>query len=111
MGNRLQYVDSTIAETVLLAFAKEGIPVLPLHDSFRIDARYFPDLDKEMTLVILKKYGKLIDISNDDFKPLLQRTFETIKDKLKRNELSETEVEDLIKIVEDLERPKNRKHT
>ena len=85
LGIRLQYVDSTIAETVLLAFAKEGIPVLPLHDSFRIDVRYFPELDVAMDLAIRTKFGKPIKVSNDDFEPLMLRAFETIKDKRAMN--------------------------
>jgi hypothetical protein len=111
LGNRLQYVDSTIAETVLLAFAKEGIPVLPLHDSFRINAIYIFDLERAMHIAIMKKFKKPIYTSNDDLKPLLQRMFDKIMDKLKRGEFDEDEVEDLIKIVDDLKRPKNRKHT
>ena len=109
LGNKLQFVDSTIAETVLLAFAKEGIPVLPLHDSFRIDARYFPELDIAMDLAIRTKFGKPIKISNDDFEPLMVRAIETIKDRVKRGELDENEIEDLINIVEDLDKPQGRK--
>ena len=33
-GNHLQYIDSIIAEQVMLQFAKYNHPVLPIHDSF-----------------------------------------------------------------------------
>ena len=36
MGNKLQFEDSQLAEKVMLHFAKQDIPVLPVHDSFII---------------------------------------------------------------------------
>ena len=33
-GNHLQFIDSNIAEGVMLQFADKDIPILPIHDSF-----------------------------------------------------------------------------
>lgn len=40
VGLRLQRMDSDIAEIVLLHFAKKGIAILPLHDSFMMHHGY-----------------------------------------------------------------------
>ena len=40
VGLRLQRMDSDIAEKVLLHFAKKGIAILPLHDSFMMHHGY-----------------------------------------------------------------------
>jgi len=40
VGLRLQRFDSDIAEKVLLHFAKSGIAILPLHDSFLMHNGY-----------------------------------------------------------------------
>ena len=39
IGNSLQFMDSCIAEKVMLEFAKKDIAVLPVHDSFVVDRR------------------------------------------------------------------------
>ena len=36
MGNKLQFEDGQLAEKVMLHFAKQDVPVLPVHDSFII---------------------------------------------------------------------------
>ena len=56
MGNNLQYRDSIIAEQVMLHFAKNDIPVLPVHDSFIITAGLFIDL-----LEVMEKEFKKTD--------------------------------------------------
>jgi hypothetical protein len=38
-GTYLQYIDSQIAEYIMLYFADMGHPCLPMHDSFIVDAR------------------------------------------------------------------------
>jgi len=48
VGLRLQRLDSDIAEKVLLHFARSGIAVLPLHDSFLMHNGYEPSLDPVM---------------------------------------------------------------
>ena len=37
-GLRLQYIDSPLAERVMLYFTSKDVPVLPVHDSFIIAA-------------------------------------------------------------------------
>jgi hypothetical protein len=39
-GIELQYTDSLVAEDVMLALGDLGIPVLPIHDSFRVDSQW-----------------------------------------------------------------------
>ena len=47
-GLRLQKVDSQIAEKVLLHFAKRGLPILPLHDSFLMHHAFEEQLPNAM---------------------------------------------------------------
>ena len=63
-GNNLQYLDSIIAEQVMLHFAKNDIPVLPVHDSFIITAGLFIDLLEVMEKEFKKHIGVPIDIRN-----------------------------------------------
>ena len=62
MGNNLQYRDSIIAEQVMLHFAKNDIPILPVHDSFIITAGLFIDLLEVMEKEFKKQIGVPIDI-------------------------------------------------
>ena len=43
-GLRVRYIDSQLAEQVMLHFAGKGVPVLPVHDSFNIAAQHGQDL-------------------------------------------------------------------
>ena len=52
MGNKLQFKDSQLAEQVMLRFAKQDIPVLPVHDSF---------------IIIRGLYSELVDVMNEEF--------------------------------------------
>jgi hypothetical protein len=47
-GLKAQFIDSQIAERVLLHFAKRNIPCLPIHDSFIMHHGYQAELDDEM---------------------------------------------------------------
>jgi hypothetical protein len=47
-GLKAQFIDSQIAERVLLHFAKHDIPCLPIHDSFIMHHGYETELDGEM---------------------------------------------------------------
>ena len=64
-GNKLQYYDSQIAEQILVHFAKQGIPCLPIHDSFIIDFRYAVNLQLKMKEIYKKDFGLYIDIKVD----------------------------------------------
>jgi len=96
LGNILQNVDSRIVESVLLYFAKKGIPVLPLHDSFRINAGAYKTLEEVMNRVIEENFRIPIPIS-DDHEPLLERTIRKIEEQIKRGDYDKKELDSLIK--------------
>ena len=101
LGNTLQCVDSMLAEKVLLSFAMDNIPVLPMHDSFRIDARLYQKLEERMHRVIIENFGKPIKISNDDYVPLMDRMFGMVEDRIRSGDYGNEE--ELDSIIEDLE--------
>ena len=82
IGTILQNIDSQIAEHVLLYFAKQGIPVLPIHDSFRVDARLYQKLEEIMRQVISQNFGSYIPITNDDLEPLMTRIQDILTERL-----------------------------
>jgi hypothetical protein len=47
-GVRLQFYDSVIADHIMLDLLKEGVPVLPVHDSFIV-----PEVDKDHLLYLM----------------------------------------------------------
>jgi hypothetical protein len=100
LGNILQNVDSRIAEKVLLYFAYENISVLPLHDSFRIDARLYEKLQEIMLKVIIESFGKPIRISNDDYVPLMGRLVGMVEDQIKSGDYDEERLNSLIQDLE-----------
>ena len=57
IGLKLQRVDSDIAENVMLHFAKDGIAVLPLHDSFLMHSGYATWLEPVMRNVFQEVVG------------------------------------------------------
>ncbi|MBC2734146.1 MAG: hypothetical protein HF981_07300 [Desulfobacteraceae bacterium] len=48
VGIDLQYWDSVLAEYIMVHFAQQGIPCLPVHDSYIIDFRYEDELIQVM---------------------------------------------------------------
>ena len=56
-GLRLQYIDSQLAEQVMLHFANKGVPVLPVHDSFIIAAQHQQELVAVMKRVFGERFG------------------------------------------------------
>lgn len=48
-GLTLQYLDSILAEEVMLHFAKQDIPCLPIHDSFIVPEQYQEELREIMS--------------------------------------------------------------
>jgi hypothetical protein len=64
-GLELQYLDSCIAEAVLMHFTKQGITCLCIHDSFIVEKRYKDELGE----VMKEKYKGLIGFNcKIDFK-------------------------------------------
>lgn len=53
-GGSLMNIDSKIAESVLLKFAKDGILCLCIHDSFIVEAKYKDMLEDEMNKAYFK---------------------------------------------------------
>ena len=66
MGNKLQFEDSQLAEKVMLHFAKQDIPVLPVHDSFIIIRGLWAELFGVMKDEFEKEYHVPITISEKD---------------------------------------------
>jgi hypothetical protein len=56
IGRRLQNYDSEIAEDILMHFQRQGIPVLPVHDSFIVTAEHEQELSETMERAYFKKF-------------------------------------------------------
>lgn len=56
IGLELQYLDSQIAEYVMLDLLKDGITCLPVHDSFIVDRRFVDKLEDAMN----RAYAKFV---------------------------------------------------
>lgn len=57
IGLETMFVDSQIAENIMLHYLKEGIVVLPIHDSFIIRAGFESDLSNTMISIFHKLVG------------------------------------------------------
>ena len=90
-GNHLQYIDSCIAEQVMLQFNRMDYPVLPVHDSF-IMHHAFGDLGEleeamrralyhhfKKDIKVMKRFGIMLPSSFDD-KEFEDLTIEEIAD-------------------------------
>ena len=67
-GNHLQFIDSCIAETVMLNFIKaEDAPVLPVHDSFIMHYAYgeLGELEEEMRRAFHGHFKKDINVKSE----------------------------------------------
>ena len=56
-GLRLQYIDSQLAQRVMLYFTSKDVPVLPVHDSFIIAAQQQQELVAVMKRVFGERFG------------------------------------------------------
>ena len=63
-GLTLQYQDSLVAEKVLLHFANQAIPCLPIHDSFIVAEQYREELEHTMKRIYKETFGFDIMIEN-----------------------------------------------
>lgn len=66
---RLMNIDSRIAERILLTCAGRGIPVLPIHDSFRTPCEYGPELKIIMESVYQVIVGTTHQVQLSALKP------------------------------------------
>jgi hypothetical protein len=62
IGLKYQRIDSDIAETTMLHFAKENVPILPIHDSFIMRKGYEETLSKVMADAFKARTGSDIPI-------------------------------------------------
>ena len=67
LGNRLQFEDSCIAESVMLQFAKMDAPALPIHDSFIMHHGFgtYGELEEAMRRAFYERFKKDIGVSRD----------------------------------------------
>ena len=67
LGNRLQFEDSCIAESVMLQFAKMDAPALPIHDSFIMHHGFgtYGELEEAMRRAFYERFNKDIGVSKD----------------------------------------------
>jgi len=61
-GLKLQYLDSLVAEQVMLTMLKHGATVLPVHDSFIVRASYSDELQGVMERMFETNFGKVARI-------------------------------------------------
>jgi len=57
IGNKLQFEDSCIAESIMLHFAAMDAPVLPIHDSFIMHHGYGSELEEQMRKSFHARFG------------------------------------------------------
>lgn len=65
VGNKLQYKDSCIAESVMLQFAKLNRMTLPIHDSFIMRQGYAGDLEEAMRRAFYDEFEADIPIKHE----------------------------------------------
>lgn len=65
-GLDFQYTDSEMAVEIMQALQAKGIPALPVHDSFVVEARHIGELHKAMENAFYKRCG---------YKPKIDRKF------------------------------------
>ena len=66
-GNHLQYIDSCIAEQVILQFNRMDYPVLPVHDSFIMHHAFgdWGELEEAMRRVFYRHFKKDIKVKGE----------------------------------------------
>ena len=69
IGLKFQRIDSDIAEATMLHFARQNIPVLPVHDSFIMHHGYEDELREVMTREFENKVDASIPIKIDRITP------------------------------------------
>ena len=69
IGKELQKIDSDMAEDVMLHFAKMGVPVLPVHDSFVMHQGYEKELQDVMAKAFKGRFGRDIGIKLESKMP------------------------------------------
>ena len=67
LGNRLQFEDSIIAESIMLQFAKMDAPALPIHDSFIMHHGFstYGELEEAMRKAFYERFNRDIGVSKE----------------------------------------------
>jgi len=74
-GDTLQWIESQIAEIIMLHFALQGYPCLPVHDSFIVDTRLEDELKEIIERVYVHNFKKDIPVEDNLNKYLLTTEF------------------------------------
>ena len=67
LGNKLQFEDSIIAESIMLHFAKMDAPALPIHDSFIMHHGFstYGELEEAMRRAFHDRFHRDIKVKGD----------------------------------------------
>lgn len=65
VGNRMQFEDSCIASNVMLQFARQNEPILPIHDSFIMRSNFSGELEEAMRRAFHDRFKKDIPIKSE----------------------------------------------
>ena len=67
LGNRLQFEDSIIAESIMFQFAKMDAPALPIHDSFIMHHGFSTcgELEEAMRKAFYERFNRDIGVSKE----------------------------------------------
>jgi len=65
IGNKLQFKDSCVAESVMLQFAEQNQVALPIHDSFMMRKGFAGDLEEAMRRAFYDEFQADIPIKRE----------------------------------------------
>jgi len=107
IGNRLQFEDSCIAESVMLHFAKMDAPALPIHDSFIMHHGFgtYGELEEAMRRAFYERFNKDIKVKGDMVVEVKSTKDYPIGDK---NFFADTSVDGIIKAENDYSQWRDR---
>jgi hypothetical protein len=90
-GNKLQFEDSCIAESVMLQFAAIDAPALPVHDSFIMHHGYGGELEEAMRRAFHERRGSDIPVKHETI--TWRRSDETLDETSSLDEILEADAE------------------
>ena len=93
IGNRLQFEDSCIAESVMLWFQKMDAPALPVHDSFIMHHAYGGELEEAIRRAFYERFNSDIPIKEEILEALPALPYEEQPDNLSVEDIIKGEVE------------------
>ena len=93
LGNKLQFEDSCIAESVMLDFQKIDAPALPVHDSFIMHHGYGGELEESIRRGFYQRFNNDVPIKSEIIKEMPSLPYEEQSDNLSVEEILKGEVE------------------